>query len=54
MLLFRWLFRLVRDVIMSGIVNRSPFMSISILLFLVLGLVLAAVQVTAPFIYTLF
>ena len=54
MLFIKWSWRLVRDVLMLGIVNRSPIMSFSILLLLVVGLVIAAAQVSAPFIYTLF
>lgn len=54
MLFLHWTSRLLRDVILFGIVNRSPMMTLSILFFLVLGLVVAAAQVSAPFIYTLF
>ncbi len=54
MLFLKWTWRLLRDVVMFGIVNRSPLISFSILLFLAIGLVIAAAQVSAPFIYTLF
>jgi hypothetical protein len=54
MLLLRWSIRLLRDVVMFGIVNRSLAMSFWILFFLAIGLVVAAAQVSAPFIYTLF
>ncbi len=54
MLLLRWVARLVRDVVLDGIVNRSAFSSLLILGLLTLGLVMAAAQVSAPFIYTLF
>ena len=54
MLLLNWSTRLLRDVVMFGFVNRSLMMSLSILFFLVVGLVIAAAQVSAPFIYTLF
>ena len=54
MLLIRWTFRLLRDVVLFGIVNRSIVLSVLILFFLLIGLVIAAAQVAAPFIYTLF
>jgi hypothetical protein len=54
MLFLRWSIRLLRDVVMFGIVNRSLAMSFWILFFLGIGLVIAAAQVSAPFIYTLF
>ena len=54
MLLARWSFRLVSDVVMYGFANRSPAMSFGILALLVVGLALVGAQVSAPFIYTLF
>ena len=54
MLFIKWTWRLLRDVVMFGIVNRSPLTSFTILLLLVVGLVIAAAQISAPFIYTLF
>jgi hypothetical protein len=54
MLFLRWTARLLRDVALFGIANRSLAMSATILLFLLVGLVIAAAQVSAPFIYTLF
>lgn len=54
MLLLRWILRLLMDTVLFGIVNRSPAMSIAILFFLLVGLVVAAAKVSAPFIYTLF
>ena len=54
MLAMRWACRLVFDVVVSGFVNNAPFLSLSVLLLLVLGAVFAAVQVSTPFIYTLF
>ena len=54
MLFLKWTWRMLRDVVMFGIVNRSPFTSLSILFLLVIGLMIAAAQVSAPFIYTLF
>jgi hypothetical protein len=54
MLLTRWLFRMLKDVFMFGVVNRSFAMSFSLLAFFVIGLTIVAAQVSAPFIYTLF
>jgi hypothetical protein len=54
MLMMRWLFRMLRDVFMFGVVNRSFAMSFSLLAFFVIGLTIVAAQVSAPFIYTLF
>ncbi len=54
MLFLKWTARLLRDIVLFGIVNRSPATSFSILLLLVIGLVIAAAQISAPFIYTLF
>jgi hypothetical protein len=54
MLLVKWTWRLLHDVVMFGIVNRSPLTSFTILLLLVVGLVIVAAQISAPFIYTLF
>ena len=54
MVLLRWLFRMLKDVFMFGVVNRSFAMSFSLLAFFVIGLTIVAAQVSAPFIYTLF
>lgn len=54
MILARWLFRMVRDIFLFGVVNRSYLMSFSLLAFLVIGITIVAAQVSAPFIYTLF
>ena len=54
MLFLKWTWRLLRDVVTFGFVNRSPITSFSIILLLVVGLVVAAAQISAPFIYTLF
>jgi hypothetical protein len=50
----RWMIRMLRDIVLLGVVNRSWAMSVSLLAFVVLGLTIAAAQVSAPFIYTLF
>ena len=54
MLLLRWLFRMLKDVVLFGIVNRSYAMSFALLAFFVIGITIVAAQVSAPFIYTLF
>jgi len=54
MLWARWILRMLRDVVMLGIVNRSLGLSLALLLLLLLGLVILSAQVSAPFIYTLF
>jgi hypothetical protein len=54
MLFLKWTWRLLRDVVTFGFVNRSPLTSFSILLLLTIGVVIAAAQISAPFIYTLF
>jgi hypothetical protein len=54
MILSRWLFRMVRDIFLFGVVNRSYALSFSLLAFLVIALTIVAAQVSAPFIYTLF
>jgi hypothetical protein len=54
MLALKWFWRLVFDTIYMGLVNRSLLVSTGILLALLLGVMIAAVQVTAPYIYTLF
>jgi hypothetical protein len=54
MLYAKWLSKLLFDTIHMGIVNRSLLVSIGILLALLFGLVIAAAQISAPYIYTLF
>jgi hypothetical protein len=54
MVLVRWLFRMLKDVFLFGVVNRSFAMSFALLAFFVIGLTIVAAQVSAPFIYTLF
>lgn len=54
MITLKWTFKMLADVFAFAITNRSFFMAGTILLLLVLGLVIIAAQVSAPFIYTLF
>jgi hypothetical protein len=54
MTMVRWLFRMLKDVFLFGVVNRSFAMSFSLLAFFVIGLTIVAAQISAPFIYTLF
>lgn len=50
----RWLWRMVRDIVWLGRANRSPFLSLGLLLLLAAGLLTVAAKVSAPYIYTLF
>jgi hypothetical protein len=54
MMLVGWVLRMLKDVFLFGIVNRSFAMSFALLAFFVIGLTIVAAQVSAPFIYTLF
>jgi len=54
MLFLKWLCRLLFDTVRMGVANRSIGMSIGILLILLMGFVIAAAQISAPYIYTLF
>ena len=54
MTLVLWVFRMLKDVFLFGVVNRSFAMSFALLAFFVIGLTIVAAQVSAPFIYTLF
>ena len=54
LLLFKWLFRMVRDIVWLGHANRTWALSLAMLLLLLVGLVVIGAQVSAPFIYTLF
>lgn len=54
MLRLKWGVRMLRDVARFGWVNSSPAMSVTILVLLLVGVVIGAAQVSAPFIYTLF
>jgi hypothetical protein len=54
MILIRWVFRMIGDIVLFGAVNKSYAMSFALLAFLIIGLTIVAAQVSAPFIYTLF
>jgi hypothetical protein len=54
MLALKWFWRLLRDAVWVGIVNRSPLQSLVVVFLIFLGLLIVASQVSAPFIYTLF
>lgn len=54
MVLLRWFFRMLGDIFLFGIVNRSFGMSFMLLTLFVIGLTIVAAQIAAPFIYTLF
>ncbi|MCA9538676.1 MAG: hypothetical protein KC620_07290 [Myxococcales bacterium] len=49
-----WTLRLLRDIALLGIVDSRPGLSLALLLLVLLGLLITAAQVSAPFIYTLF
>ena len=54
MLLIKWLFRMLIDLLKFGVVNRAFGMSLAVISLLFLGLVIIAAKIAAPFIYTLF
>jgi hypothetical protein len=54
MIHIRWFFRMLRDIFLFGVVNRSYALSLALLALFVLALTIVAAQVAAPFIYTLF
>lgn len=54
MITLKWLFRMFADLVRFGIANRAIGMSLAVISLLFLGMVIIAVKVTAPFIYTLF
>jgi hypothetical protein len=51
---FKWALLLVRDIVKLGVVNRSYLTMIALLGLLSIALAIIAVEVSAPFIYTLF
>lgn len=51
---FAWLFRMVRDILWFGIVNRSMALSLAILFLLLIGVLAIGAKISAPYIYTLF
>jgi hypothetical protein len=54
MLTLKWVFRMLFDLVMFGITNRAVGMSMAVIGLLFLGVMILAVKITAPFIYTLF
>lgn len=54
MLTIKWVSRMLVDLVMFGITNRAIGMSLAVIGLLFLGVMILAVKVTAPFIYTLF
>lgn len=52
--MFRWILKMIADVVRFGWVNRSFAMSFGMLLLLTIAFAIIAAQVSAPFIYTLF
>ena len=49
-----WVARLLRDVVLFSFVNRSYAVGTFVVALLLLGLLVAGAEVSAPFIYTLF
>ncbi len=54
MLFGYWMTRLLRDVVLFGVVNRAYVLAGSMLVLMFLGLLILGAEVSAPFIYTLF
>ena len=54
MLRIYWIGKTLLDILVFGLVNRSPFVSAGLLGLIALGALFTAAQVSAPFIYTLF
>jgi hypothetical protein len=54
MTFIRWFLRMVWDIFLFGIVNRSYVLSFMLLTLLVIAITIVAAQIAAPFIYTLF
>ena len=50
----KWGIKLLTDVMRMSVVNKAYGMGIAMIGLLLLGLLLSAAQVSAPFIYTLF
>ena len=50
----KWVVRLLKDILLFGLVNRSPGLALIIYFFLLFGLIIFSAQISAPFIYTLF
>lgn len=54
MITLRWILKMLADLAVFAVVNRAPFMALGLMGLMALGLVIVAVKVAAPFIYTLF
>lgn len=54
MLFGYWIVRLLRDVVLLSVVNRSYALGASIMMMMFFGLLVLGAEVSAPFIYTLF
>ena len=54
LLFLGWIFRMLRDIVWFGVVNRSYALSIAVILLLLIGVLAIGAQISAPFIYTLF
>ena len=54
MIAIRWFAKMVSDLVLFGIVNGAYMMSLTVLSFLLIGLLIFVAKISAPFIYTLF
>ncbi len=54
MLLLKWIFRMIVDLVRFGRANRAMGMTLAVIALLFAGVVVIAAKVTAPFLYTLF
>lgn len=54
MITIKWIARMFLELLRFGIANQAMGMSLAVITFLILGAVVVAVKITAPFIYTLF
>lgn len=54
MINLRWIIKLLLHILWFGFSNKSIGMSLTMLVLLLLGVMVLAIKVAAPFIYTLF
>ena len=54
MIAIKWFFRMLKDIVVGGAVNRSLGLSLMLLALFVIGITIVVAQVASPFIYALF
>jgi hypothetical protein len=54
MISLKWFLRMCADLVAHAFVNRAFAMTLAVFGLMALGLLILAVKITAPFIYTLF